>query len=87
MIPPSKLEQLTLDTSDKTFDVGSVSGIQKSMFFEEVILKKLEDLKVKNTAVRERLDRQDEVFKAQAGINTKIEWIFRAILSRLPPPS
>ena len=64
MIPRPQSEHLTLFTYEKTFEVVSVSGVHKTMVYEEVILKTLEELKVENFMVRERLDKQDEMFKA-----------------------
>lgn len=80
-------EQLTFITSEKTFEVGVVFEVAKTLVFEEVILKTLENLKSENVVAKERLDKQDEMFKAQDGINVKIEGMLQAILSRLPPHS
>lgn len=44
----------------------------KTLVSEEVIMKTLEELKPENVVVRERLDKQDEMFKAQSGTNNKI---------------
>ncbi|XP_050895515.1 uncharacterized protein LOC127102153 [Lathyrus oleraceus] len=90
VIPPPQetlSEQLTLITYEKTFEVLSVSRVTKTLVSEEVTLKTLEELKVDNDMVRERLDKQDEIFEAQAGTNNKIEGMLQAILSRRSPPS
>lgn len=80
-------EQSTLAILEKTFKVGNVYGVAKTLASEEVILKTLEELKAENAVVRESLDKHDEMFKAQAGRNNMIEGMLHAILSRLPPPS
>lgn len=83
MIPPPQetlLEQLTLATSEKNFEVGNVFGVAKTLVSEEVILKTLEELHDENVVVRESLDKQDEKFKAQAETNNKIEGMFHDIL-------
>lgn len=80
-------EQLTLATSENTFEVCSVSGVVKTLVSEELILKTLEYLKAENVVVRERLDRQDEMIKAQTRTTNKIEGMLHIILSRLPHPS
>ena len=90
VIPPpqeTQSEQLTLAILKKTFDIGSVYGVAKTLASEEVILNTLEELKAENVVVIERLDKQDEMFKAQAGANNKIEGMIHVILSRLPPSS
>lgn len=87
VIPPPQPEQMTLDTYEKTLEVASSSGVKKSLVFEENILKTLEALKAENSAVRERMDRQDEMVKSQVETNTKVEGMLGTILSRLPPPS
>ena len=90
MIPPFQetlSEQLTLATSEKTFEVDSVSRVEKTLVSEEVIWKTLEELKAEIIVFKERLDKKDEMFKAQVGTNNKIERMLQAILSRLPPPS
>lgn len=65
-------EQLNLVSSNKTFEVGVVSIVVKTLISKEVILKILEELKVENDMVKERLDKQDGIFKAQVGTNNKI---------------
>lgn len=67
---------MALVSSKNTFEFGSVSGVAKTLVSGEVILKTLEELKADNDMVRERLDKKDEMFKAQAGTNNKIEGMF-----------
>lgn len=77
---------MTLATYEKTLEVRSVYGVKKTLVSEEIIMNSLEELKAENYAVRERLNKQDEMFKTQAGTNTKIEGVFHAILLRLSTP-
>lgn len=60
MIPPPQetlSDQSALVSSKKTFEIGSVSGVAKTLVSEEVILKTIEELKDENIMVRERLDK------------------------------
>lgn len=72
-------------------EFGSVSErkdvvvAEDSGFAPSLLLKTLEELKAENAIVRERLDNQDEMLKAQARTNTSIEGMLQAIISRLPP--
>lgn len=71
-------------------ELGSTSGSKDVVIFEDsgfaisLLLKTLEEIKVENAVVREMIDKQDEILKVEAGINTKIEEMLEAILSRLP---
>lgn len=87
VIPPPSPEQMTLATSEMTPEVASVSRVKKTLVYEEIILKALEDLKVENHVVRNRLDKQVEMFKFQIEKTIKIEGMHGVILSRLPPHS
>lgn len=52
-----------------------------------LVRKTLQDLKQENEVVRNRLDKQDDMFKEQAQTNTKIEGMLQVILSRFPLPT
>lgn len=69
VIPPPQPGQLALATS--TLQVKSGYRVKEILVYEEIILKNLEELKAENSAIRERLNKQDEMFKTQAGTNTK----------------
>lgn len=50
------------------------------------IMRSLDELKKENEEVRSKLDRQDEIFRAQALTNNKIKEMMSCILAILPPP-
>lgn len=79
MIPTPSHVQTTLVASESTLEVGSISGVKKTMIYDEVIMKTFEHLEVENYEVKERLKRQDEK-------TSTIEGMVGMILSRLSPP-
>lgn len=69
---------------------GSTFGSKEVMIAKDsspnhfMLMKTLEEIKAENKVVRERLDKQDEILKAHAGINSKIQGMLEAILAKLP---
>lgn len=63
MILPPSSEHKTLVSSETTLEDGSVLGVKKTVIFEEIIMKTLEDLKAENIKVKERLNNAEEMFK------------------------
>ena len=49
-------------------------------------MKTLEEIKKENVVVRTRLEKQDEMFKAQAETKIKLEFMMSTILSKLSQP-
>lgn len=55
MIPPPSPAQITLVSSETTLVVGSISGVKKTVIFDELIMKTLEHLGDENYEPKERL--------------------------------
>lgn len=54
MIPPPSPDQTTLVTCEMTHEAISVFGVKKTMIYEEIIMKTLEELKYENYVVKKR---------------------------------
>lgn len=71
--PPSQPEHITLVVSETNLEAGSAFGVKRVVIYEEIFLKTLEVVKAENSMVKERLNKQDEMFKVKYEKRTRIE--------------
>lgn len=63
VISPPSSNHTTLVSSETTLEAGSVFGVKKTVIYEEIIMKDLEDLKAENYEVKVSLSNTEEMFK------------------------